>query len=65
MVFAVPADNIYVIVGLLNTLQTDDDLAFILGHSENDHRLRATTCNWCLWSLHWWVVDTLPVSSWL
>lgn len=41
MAFTMPGGNIYVSVGLLNILQTDDELAFVigheLGHSENDH----------------------------
>ncbi len=41
MAFTMPGGNIYVSVGLLNTLQTDDELAFVigheLGHSENEH----------------------------
>ncbi len=41
MAFTMPGGNIYVSTGLLNILQTDDELAFVigheLGHSENDH----------------------------
>lgn len=41
LAFTMPGGNIYVSTGLLETLQTDDELAFIvgheLGHSENDH----------------------------